>query len=427
MNLMFERKQLKNVLRKPMDWFERFGDVTVRGNRRHIYIDRGSKILGVAHLDTVQRYNGYAITADKLWCSTVDNRMGAYMVLYGLHNMGIECDVLLTDMEEIGQSTAEDFAPPKQYNWMFSFDRGGDDVVMYDYYEQGMADILKQKYKFSSVSRGSYSDIAYLYHAGCRGFNFGCGMYNYHSQSAYVALSELAGNSAKFSQFYQDYKDIHLTFDRTRDKPKRYITTTYYSNKAGKLTKKLNYDYVNEYEDYNGNGLGYRTGEPLKPLPPIKKADPVREPMPASAVYDEKNDCYTLVEQEGARGNTIAVWLADGTKTRYWICNETGQMVKLDPYPVTPDSQVARDKKGRAWDVAWQDDIPLATGADDPIPFGDTYDDVTNEFEECAYCGTMYYQADLSAYMGATICHDCMDLFEAKNYRDWRGARTRSG
>ncbi len=53
--------------------------------------------------------------------------------------MGINVDVLLTTGEEMGQSSAAYFDPgEKKYNWMFQFDRGGTDVVTYDYGDKSL-------------------------------------------------------------------------------------------------------------------------------------------------------------------------------------------------------------------------------------------------------------------------------------------------
>jgi hypothetical protein len=204
---------MRSVMSKPFEWFTQFGELREgRGGKwretaRHIYINRGSNILGVAHLDSVQKFRGFWINKDYISCATIDNRMGAWLMLYGLPAMGIEMDVLLTENEESGCSTASDFIPSKEYNWGFSFDRGGDDIACYQYYNQDVVAMMKSH--GMKATWGSYSDVADLdLNAKC--FNFGCGMHSYHSETAYIRKWELNKMLVGFESFYQEYKGTHL-------------------------------------------------------------------------------------------------------------------------------------------------------------------------------------------------------------------------
>ena len=178
---------------------------------RHIYIDRGSKVLGVAHVDSVQKYSGTKITTDKIHASTVDDRIGVYMLLFGLPYLGIYPDVLLTDHEEIGMSTAQHFTPAKDYNWMFQFDRMGADVVTYQYGTDKLKGALGEC--GFTIGDGIWSDISSMEYMGCAGFNVGSGMHDYHSKSAYVETNELVNQASLFRYFWTFYQNVRFDWD----------------------------------------------------------------------------------------------------------------------------------------------------------------------------------------------------------------------
>lgn len=209
----FDRKNLKYALRQPMGKFNRLGQVHIEKGRRHIYINRGSNVLAVAHADSVQTYGGYNLNDRFLQCATIDNRLGLYIVLFHLPMLGINCDVLITDGEESGNSSARDFVPTKIYNWAFSFDRAGSDMVMYQYEDDETAELIED-YGFK-VGFGSYSDISDLEHLGCKCFNFGCGMQNYHSKAAWADLHMLETNLKRFATFYSENAGDHLAHTET--------------------------------------------------------------------------------------------------------------------------------------------------------------------------------------------------------------------
>jgi hypothetical protein len=167
----------------------------------------------VAHVDTVLEPRKAAeIFPDRLYHNAIDNRLGVYLGLAVFPAMGINVDLLLTSGEESGASTAAMFRPRTQYRWMFSFDRGGDDVVCYQYECASLAMAL-QLAGFT-VSEGSYSCIAELEHLGCCGMNFGCGMFNYHSEDAFCDLAMLEGQLRRFTAFYNLYAGLHLPHRR---------------------------------------------------------------------------------------------------------------------------------------------------------------------------------------------------------------------
>jgi len=119
--------------------------------------------------------------------------------------LGIRVDVLLTDDEEIGRSTASEFMPSKQYNWMFQFDRRGQDAVHYEY--NAMAPHIKRHF---TLGRGSFSDICWLDHIGCSGLNIGTGYYNEHTRNSYADLRHTAAQIQRFQNMWNELKDQHI-------------------------------------------------------------------------------------------------------------------------------------------------------------------------------------------------------------------------
>ena len=128
---------LDKRLTMPIDAFRSLGTVTETKDGPLIYIDRGSPILGVAHLDTVANGNlpkpkwlngpdGFPIVNS----IALDDRLGAWVLLDLLPSLGLTFDVILCDSEERGRSTAESFQPTREYNWGFEFDRAGTDTVL---------------------------------------------------------------------------------------------------------------------------------------------------------------------------------------------------------------------------------------------------------------------------------------------------------
>lgn len=150
-------------------------------------IDRGGSILGVAHCDSVRAgaYH-YERHGNRVYSTALDDRLGVWLLLDVLPKLGIVCDVLLTDDEEIGRSTAllverEDL--PRDYNWLFQFDRRGNDAVTYQY--AGMDDYASM---FFQLGLGSFSDISSLEHLGVCGVNIGCGYQCEHTPQSYADL-----------------------------------------------------------------------------------------------------------------------------------------------------------------------------------------------------------------------------------------------
>jgi hypothetical protein len=182
------------------------------------FIDNGANILAVAHLDihpNIAQDNFFAECDERVYSPALDDRLGVYILLDLLPALGINVDVLLTDDEEVGLSTAQLFDTQKQYNWMFQFDRRGTDVVMYQYHSSGLCDLLESV--GFNVGVGSFSDICYLDHLGIVGFNFGTAYYKEHTLACYANLSEIETQVEKFVAFFTKFSGVLLDYEPITD------------------------------------------------------------------------------------------------------------------------------------------------------------------------------------------------------------------
>jgi hypothetical protein len=209
----FDRKALARICEMHEDDFaERYGMETYvipernGDNDRYYYQDNGSNVLAVAHLDTVgaheERGCYFLNTAggEVVYSRALDDRLGAYIILDLLPKLGIQYDILLTVGEEDGMSTAEFFEPLKEYDWMIEFDRGGTDVVMYQFEDQFTVDLVKAS--GARVGEGIFSDICYLEHLGVKGFNWGVGYRDYHGPRAHAYLDDTLMMVNNFLRFH---------------------------------------------------------------------------------------------------------------------------------------------------------------------------------------------------------------------------------
>ncbi len=172
-------------------------------------------MLFVAHQDTVQDPGVFQPVRFKhdtwIFSPTHDDRLGMHVALDYLPKAKIKCDILITDNEEDGRSTALWFDAPKRYNWMFMFDRKGDGAVCYQYDDE------KIRYKLGRhnfrVDKGSYSCIKDLEHLGCTGINFGVGYYDYHEEEAFASMATLRRQLRKFIDFHKEYEFVSMPHD----------------------------------------------------------------------------------------------------------------------------------------------------------------------------------------------------------------------
>jgi len=179
--------------------------------------DNGSRVLAVAHLDTVapgdQRAAHFTSSqaGPVVFSRALDDRLGAYIILSLLPSLGVTCDWLLTTGEETGQSTAAFFDPPKDYDWIIQFDRGGTDVVMYQYDDSGTRQAVRAA--GARVGEGIFSDICYLEHLGVKGFNWGTGYQDYHSERSHAFLNDTFNMTGQYLRFHELHAGIAMLHD----------------------------------------------------------------------------------------------------------------------------------------------------------------------------------------------------------------------
>lgn len=203
-------KTMKQICLSPISAFEPIGDVYETRDGIYVYKDNPkAKILAVAHLDSVLDLNHFFLIKEKHDTTVInaqlDDRLGVYIMLDILPKMGIEFDLLLTEGEEEGHSTAAYFESQKEYNWMFSFDRRLNDVVMYQYENAELTNDLKQA--GFKAGHGTFSDIDFLGHLGIRGFNVGTG-YNWeHDKLCHASMHMMVQQINRFAKFYSLFQD----------------------------------------------------------------------------------------------------------------------------------------------------------------------------------------------------------------------------
>lgn len=207
--------ELKTICRLPISDFHAYGEkVKTKDGGLYFYKDNGpeSKILLVAHLDSVQEFHwgGHLVTKSgdtKIYCTTLDDRAGAYAILRVLSKIeGLKFDILLTTGEEKSESTAAFFQAKKQYNWIASFDKSGIRNTVYSYTtnRQWRTALEEQGILLSS---GSYSDVCSMAHLETCAVNFGIGFDSYHYEDASLSLNQFKSQLKKFIRFYNVYSD----------------------------------------------------------------------------------------------------------------------------------------------------------------------------------------------------------------------------
>jgi hypothetical protein len=173
-----------------------------RIDKHRIFIDRGSDVLIIAHLDTVQKPKWDKLSRNILYASGLDDRLGCFLAYKVAEELGL--DLLLTDHEERGGTTGM-FHTLKDYNWIAEFDRGGADVVTYDLDCPEFLDALDE---FFGVEQGLYSDICSLDTTACC-VNVGVGYDrgSAHDKKSFADLSVTADQMKRFKEFYVVHKD----------------------------------------------------------------------------------------------------------------------------------------------------------------------------------------------------------------------------
>lgn len=185
----------------------------------YLFKDNGSSILAVAHLDTVVSHEKRrAVLAeteagDVVYSGALDDRLGAYVLAEMLPSMGLTFDLLFTTGEEMGRSTAEHFVPSdhhdREYNWIIEFDRGGTDVVLYQYEDATLVERVEDTGMI--VEQGIFSDISSMEHLGVKAMNWGVGYEgDYHSTRGHVWTENLFYMVDGFLDFHEAWHDTPM-------------------------------------------------------------------------------------------------------------------------------------------------------------------------------------------------------------------------
>lgn len=245
----FSFSEFCNIASRSESDFQSFGSTVKIGNGEgstYTFTDNNSDVLGVAHLDTVQGQGHSSLIKVKnerlLMSPKLDDRLGVYIITRLLPKLGITCDWLLTTGEEIGCSSAELFKTDKKYNWAFSFDRAGTDVVLYQHDHKALRKLLRKS--GFRVSHGTFSDLSSL-DIGCSGINFGCGYEDAHSVNAYAILSDTFRMTDAFVKFWRKHSDQRLPYN---------------PDKAEMLWRKDWHDYSTTWRPSRSNNGYYDTG-----------------------------------------------------------------------------------------------------------------------------------------------------------------------
>lgn len=199
-----------------------------------------SKVLAVGHCDYV-KFHSPRITVNrkKVYAGQLDDRLGVWLITCILPQLILpSCpfDILLTDNEERGNSSAAFFKPPrgKKYNWVFEFDRRGTDVALYDYACDDLEKLIEH-YGLKTTT-GSFTDICML-DLNCAAMNVGTGYYNEHTDSCHANFLDTFRNVYKFLALYHDCYDRKIPFNQKKALAKRSGRLTGYQGKG-----KFNFD-----------------------------------------------------------------------------------------------------------------------------------------------------------------------------------------
>lgn len=204
----------------PIEAYRSLGDTVDTADGQLTYVDNGSPILAVAHLDYVM-FREPRIVDGIVYCPQLDDRLGAWAILDLLPTLGVNVDVLLTDGEECGRSTGRHFVNPNDHNWMFQFDRAGTDVVLYDYDTADNREFLTELGEWE-IGDGSFSDISSMTHLGIAGYNFGVGYHRQHTDRCYAILSDTIAQVCKFARFYREWNGVQIPYDPSADRFDRF-------------------------------------------------------------------------------------------------------------------------------------------------------------------------------------------------------------
>ena len=171
--------------------------------RRYWHIKQGGKVLLVAHIDTVRKPRFHGLLHDRIYAAGLDDRLGVCLAL-DLAQERDDVDVLITDDEEAGQSTASlvPFSDLQEYNAVLGLDRGGMDFVDYGL---GGKDLVRAYSEYAPHDLGSFSDICFLDNPPCGCINVGVGYQDAHDHYSWVRTADIRQTRRNLRAFLEQY------------------------------------------------------------------------------------------------------------------------------------------------------------------------------------------------------------------------------
>ena len=382
---------VENLFIKPNSYWN-FKFQTGKG---FLYVDRGAKILGVAHMDTVadsptkKALSTTKITkigADDNYIESIrlDDRLGVFFLMDVLPYYGLKYDVLLTTDEEIGMSTAKNFTTTKKYNWIFELDRRDyGTAVLYNFDTKEIRNALNSlDYK---IETGSFSDICDLDNLGCAGINFGTGYKYEHTNACMTRTSWMNVVVNMFTDFFATYKNNKFAYEKPVTK---YGT---HWNKYSGYVRNYGSESYDWYEDKYAAEAATKMGVTYPKTPELmndSNGNPVRIPLSAQGkivAVGEKADADTgeILDVEFRKTDDKSIII---------YRNNANEIVK----------QEVRDVDG---------ELLLATG-----------DNATNNsfYHDLEATGFDYYDDDAKQYISVEVEHISLTMF-VLNYFDEEG------
>jgi hypothetical protein len=187
---------------------------------RYVHVNNGAPVLLVAHMDTV-----ISPRLDKVNTGAgFDDRLGVFAATKLCSLFPQYFDLLLTDYEENGSSTAGNFVPKHPYNLVVGLDREGTGFVDY-----GLAsDSLQQTLNRYGLEEhlGSFSDICFLFNMNCNMFNIGLGIYSSHSPQSGFVIHDFKEQMKKLLFFVEDNHSVVWPVVEKDDDWARYYSST---------------------------------------------------------------------------------------------------------------------------------------------------------------------------------------------------------
>lgn len=222
-----------NVIRYQYPGEERMAD-NLGDGLTSIYIDNGSPVLGVCHLDYVEIKYHFAVadlSGTTVFCPRLDDRLGVYLLLDVVPYLVTHpYDILLTTGEETGHSSAVHFKTDKAYDWIFELDRRGLDAVTYHAESKEWRSALGAHNW--SIGYGSYSDISSLKTTQpCCMVNFGIGYHDEHTRVCHAFISDIEKSVRRVASFYNANFGLSYEADPYRYQPKKYQYQYDYSSR----------------------------------------------------------------------------------------------------------------------------------------------------------------------------------------------------